>query len=260
MYKPFGIDFSSANMSELVRLIVREPVASGAGARIVVTANVDHVVQLRKNAKFESAYASAWAVTADGFPVYAYARARQASDLTRVTGSDLFANVMHELRPGDHRCFFVASSDETGRALCEALRKKGFESDSVDYCVPPFGFENEIHTSQQLSEKILAHGATHLFMGVGAPKSEIWCSENRRSLGDCYILCVGAGLEFFVGAKRRAPASFQKVGLEWFWRFMQEPRRMFRRYFIDSWGLVGAIVDDLRTKGLFHSEVKPIAD
>ena len=58
-----------------------------------------------------------------------------------------------------------------------------------------------------------------------------------RPLGDCYILNAGAGLDFFVGTKQRAPRIFQRIGFEWFWRFSHEPRRLFRRYFIEFVGV-----------------------
>jgi len=163
-----------------------------------------------------------------------------------VTGADLFAAVMAKLDPAVHRVFFVANSERTGEGIRLWLRGRGFPDDRIGICVPPFGFERDKDYSDGLAKRILRHQATHLFMGVGAPKSEIWCHQHGSRLGDCYVLCVGAGLDFFLGLKKRAPGFMQRIGMEWLWRCGQEPRRLFRRYFLDSWPFLLAIVSDLR--------------
>lgn len=243
--KIFGLYFSQATRSELAEKVAGEPVAKGAGPRSIHTANLDHVVQLRRNPRLRQAYDNAWAITADGMPVFLYAKARGAAVRTRVTGADLFGDILALLRPGMHRCFFVASSAKTGCCLVAWLTRRGFPRSSIDFVVPPRGFENDATYSDDLATKIRAHRTTHLFLGVGAPKSEIWVHEYRDALGDCYALSAGAGLDFFVGTAHRAPHVLQEVGLEWLWRFCREPRRLFRRYFIDSWLFIAAVAEDL---------------
>lgn len=244
MKRVFGIDFSPHSSDQLLAALAR-PAAPHVGARAVVTANLDHVVTLARNEDFRSAYASAWAVTADGMPVYLYARLRGVPVPARVTGSDLFADLMQMLAPEAHRCFFVASSQLTADRLAAYLDARGFPPDAVATVVPPFGFDSDAAYSADLARRISEHRPTHLFFGVGAPKSEIWCHRHRDRIGDCYVLCVGAGLDFFAGTKIRAPRWMQKAGFEWFWRFAQEPRRLFRRYFVHSGLFLGAIARDL---------------
>jgi N-acetylglucosaminyldiphosphoundecaprenol N-acetyl-beta-D-mannosaminyltransferase len=241
----FGIRLSAAGLDKITEMIVSEPIPKGEGSRLIVTANVDHIVKLRKSADFRAAYATAWIRTADGFPIYQYARARGVDIPARVTGSDLFASVMARLGSKIHRCFFIARSETNGEALKAWLLDKNFPEHSLAICVPPFGFELDKNYSDELAKQVHQHGTTHLFVGLGAPKSEIWCYRNRLSVGDCYIMCVGAGLEFFLGEKKRAPAIFQKVGMEWLWRLGQEPRRLYRRYLIASWGFLLAVAEDL---------------
>lgn len=246
MITMFGFEFSTENLESLSRRIVSEPVPEGNGPRLLVTANVDHVVQLQKREDFRAAYAYAWIRTVDGFPVYLSARLRGARLIDRVTGSDLFVRVMEQLDPANHRVFFVACTTQAGDRIRLSLLSRGFTDSAICIRVPPFGFESDKDYSHRLAEDIGRHRATHLFWGLGAPKSEVWSHQNRRALGDCYILCVGAGLEFFTGQKRRAPVIFRKLGMEWLWRFGQEPRRLFRRYFVDSWPFLAALVNDLK--------------
>jgi N-acetylglucosaminyldiphosphoundecaprenol N-acetyl-beta-D-mannosaminyltransferase len=241
----FGLSFTQMTQDQLAAKVTNDPIAEGAGPLCIYTANLDHIVNLRRNSKLRNAYRKAWVVTADGMPVFLYAKVRGVALKERLTGADLFGRVFNALDPTKHRCFFIASSNETALLLRDRLVARGFDVASIDYDVPPHGFENDPAYSDKLTWRIRALGTTHLFLGVGAPKSEIWVDEHRDAVGDCYVLNVGAGLDFLVGTRQRAPRLLQRIGFEWFWRFIHEPRRLFRRYFVDSWSFLAAIRDDI---------------
>lgn len=244
----FGLSFSQNTHDELVEVITsgerQEP-----GPKIMATANLDHIVTLRGNSEFRAAYDTAWRVTADGMPVYLYARMMGLNLKERVTGSDLFAALMERWIPGQHRLFLLVSSERTGGKIREELTQRGFPADAVRIEVPPFGFEVDAAYSERLAREIGSFAPTHLIMGIGAPKSEIWAHRHRKYFGDMFILCVGASIEFVTGDKRRAPVVLRKTGLEWLWRFAMEPRRLFGRYVVRSTGFLSAIAADLSSKG-----------
>jgi N-acetylglucosaminyldiphosphoundecaprenol N-acetyl-beta-D-mannosaminyltransferase len=242
---PFGIRFSQMTLDDLVDQVVSAPIPPGESARLVATANLDHVVHLTRSASLRAAYSRAWVATADGTPVYLYARLRGCRLPGRVAGSDLIASLLPRLVPGAHRPFFLVSRPRTGVLLREYLISRGFPVETLVIECPPFGFEMSRQYSMALAERVRAHGTTHLILGVGAPKSEVWIDTHREDLGPCYAVAVGAGLDFFVGVERRAPRWMQRVGMEWFWRFAREPRRLFRRYFVDSWTFLFAVKRDL---------------
>jgi N-acetylglucosaminyldiphosphoundecaprenol N-acetyl-beta-D-mannosaminyltransferase len=242
---PFGLRLSALSRSQLAEVIRREPAPQGGGPRVICTANLDHIVHLQSNKELRAAYANAWTVTADGTPVFLYARLRRAPVPARVTGADLMSDLVGTLKPGSHRCFFVASSAQTSEGLCAMMLARGFRAEDIDSVVPPFGFEKDNAYSTELALRIKRHQTSHLFLGVGAPKSEIWVNKHRDLIGDCYVLNAGAGLDFACGARVRAPVWMRRSGLEWVWRFGSEPRRLFKRYFIDSWQFLGAIYNDL---------------
>jgi len=146
------------------------------------------------------------------------------------------------------KVFFLCGSMTTATKIRIRLIGRGFPSEHLDFEAPPFGFERNVDYSKELARRIRVHGTTHLILGVGAPKSEIWAHRYRNELGDCYVLAVGAALDMFVGERWRAPPWVRRIGLEWFWRFAQEPRRLFRRYFVDSWGFIWAVWKDLSSK------------
>lgn len=241
----FGIDFSPLTQSQLVSELARRRIPEGAGPRTVVTANLDHVAHLSNNADFRTAYKRAWAVTADGMPVFVYAKLRGAASPSRVPGSDLVAALLPALSPTADRVFFVVSTWQTGRKLQAFLISRGFRRSQVRFEVPCFGFESDAAFSGQLADRIRAHGTTHLVFGLGAPKSEVWIDRHRDRLGNCYGLCVGAGLDFFAGTKRRAPHWMRRSGVEWLWRLSQEPSRLWYRYTVHAWLFLAAVKDDL---------------
>jgi len=249
-----GIAFSPLTRERLVERMLRDTVPNGDGARLLVTANLDHLSNLARNVRFRAAYSGAWAATADGMPVYLYSRMRGAGAPERVTGADLFADLMSKMAPPACVPFFVVGQEEAGKRLTHLLVGRGFAPENVAYACPPFGFETNPEASNTLIKAIREHGTTHLFFGLGAPKSEVWIYEHRTLLGDTYALAVGASLDFCVGLRKRAPIWMQNFGLEWAWRVGREPRRLFRRYFIESWIAVWAVTADL-----FGFTTKPAA-
>jgi exopolysaccharide biosynthesis WecB/TagA/CpsF family protein len=239
----FGARISPLSRTELVgRMSDAPPV--GGGAQLLVTMNLDHVVRLQKNPAFRTAYDRAWTVTIDGAPVWLYSKLKGLR-VGRCTGSDLIAELVPALRPGEHRPFFVVSSDRVGGLLMALLKRQGFSDDQIGFASPPPGFDADPASSQHLCETIRGHGATHLVFGLGAPKSEIWIDRHRHALGDLFACSVGSGPDFLVGTARRAPKALQTLGLEWAWRVAHDRNRLFRRYFIESWAFIPAILRDL---------------
>lgn len=240
-----GIALSPMTHDSLIWRMLFEPVPEGEGVRLIVTANLDHISNLLRNSRFRAAYGGAWVATADGMPVYLFARLRGAAPQELVTGADLSAALINKLQPGASRPFFVTGCAEAGERLCNALQRRGFAADAIAWISPPFGFETDPAASDALAAAIKAHGATHLLFGLGAPKSEVWIHEHRHLLGDLYALAIGASLDFHVGLRRRAPVVFRRFGLEWAWRVASEPKRLFHRYFVESWYAIYAMVAEI---------------
>jgi N-acetylglucosaminyldiphosphoundecaprenol N-acetyl-beta-D-mannosaminyltransferase len=240
----FGIFFSPMTGVQIVQRMMFERIPAGEGARLLVTANVDHISNLVRNERFRAAYQHAWVATADGMPVYLYARLRDGCVPERVTGADLTVALLGRMPPWC-RPFFVVGSPDTAERLREKLTSNGFRADAIGAACPAFGFENDPAASAALAKAIRDHRATHVLFGLGAPKSETWIHEHRHSMGDVYALAIGASLDFYVGLRRRAPVWMQRCGLEWAWRVASEPARLFRRYFVESWYAIWAVMLDL---------------
>jgi N-acetylglucosaminyldiphosphoundecaprenol N-acetyl-beta-D-mannosaminyltransferase len=237
LHAQLGIRFDKRSLQQ----IIDGALVDAATQTLYVTCNLNHLRVLQSDAAFRDAYRKAAIVTLDSRPMQMISRIRFGENLPLVTGADLFSVLIDRLRPGRDRPMFVTSSPEVGALLCKRLIERGFGRDAIAHESPPFGFECDGRYSVGLCANIRQQGVTHLFMGVGAPKSERWVSRHLAELPPCHIFCVGAALDFTSGLKSRAPRWFSRLGLEWLHRLITEPRRLLPRYAGDAVFLIKVI-------------------
>lgn len=228
----FGTSFTTSSADEVIAAAAALPRAL---PRLIVTANVDHIVILSENAAFRKAYDGAAMRTLDGMPLVWLARLGGARDARRITGHELIAAALAAPQPLDRKVFLVTSCDAVGDRVASAFVAAGLPADAVRSMTPPFGFEGDEAYSRRLAAEIRGHGTTLLIMGVGAPKSEIWVDRFADDFGNPVTLAVGEALNVAAGLVPRAPVLMQRLGLEWLFRFLHAPRRLFSRYFLRSW-------------------------
>jgi len=142
----------------------------------------------------------------------------------RLNGTDLYSYILEYADSNNLKMFFLGGSDESVNLLPGVLRSKypgiiidGITSRKNAFDSNPFG---EIQKSE----------ADILFAGLGTPYQENWIAENSDSLNIPVQAAVGSGLEFISGAKKRAPAFFINLGIEWLYRIYLEPKRLWKRY------------------------------
>ncbi|WP_246686496.1 MULTISPECIES: WecB/TagA/CpsF family glycosyltransferase [unclassified Methylobacterium] len=240
----FGHDFAAGPAAGILAASAMQP---SAGPRLIVTANIDHIVLLSENAAFRQAYAGAVARTLDGTPLVWLARLR-GQPAARVTGHDLLAHALFARPVEGRRVFLVCSRDAVAEAIRDRLKRSGYDADAVATCVPPFGFDDDAEYGRALSARIREHGTTLLVMGVGAPRSEVWVTRQGAALGTPLVLAVGEAVNVAAGLVPRAPVMLQRAGLEWAFRFAFAPRRLFRRYFVRSWRFLALLRGEIGSR------------
>ena len=229
----FNIKIHNVTMDEAVSQI-RTWVQSGQGS-YVVTPNVDHIVKLQNDLEFQEIYREAGLVIADGMPLVWVSRWAQKGLKDRVTGADLFLEVCADAELHGMTVYLLgAASQEIIEATSSNLKLRYPCLKIVGSHSPSFGFENKEEENEVILGRILKAKPDILFVGVGAPKQEKWIGRFQDRLGGTVSLGVGAAFDFVAGSVKRAPVWMRKTGLEWFFRFLKEPRRMFKRYFIDD--------------------------
>jgi len=235
-----GMALSDCPAAETVRTLFEQRASSVC---LVVTPNLDHLRQLR-SPEFAEAYASAALRCPDGFPVLLYARLRGLRLKVRVTGCELFQRIAAQAVVARQRLFIVTESHESEEAVAAWAERRGLQG-YVRSATAPAGLLDHRNAQLELIEAIAAHAPAILIMTLGAPTSEIFIHRNRGSLPPCWALCLGQAVRVELGLAVRAPALWQRLGLEWLWRLRQEPGRLAGRYAKSALWFPVAIARDL---------------
>lgn len=198
----------------------------------VVTPNVDHIVQLQSDCRLRAAYRDAAFVVCDGMPVLWASKLISNPLPERIAGSDLFVALCEKASQNGHRVFFLGGRPGAADLAAAVLTKKFPGLIVAGTACPDFGFEHDEFVNNRLIETVIEAKADYLFVGLGAPKQELWLHQHHAACGVPVSVGVGVSFEFVGGLVPRAPLWMQKMGLEWFHRLCSEPRRLWRRYLV----------------------------
>ena len=228
----FDIAIDNVTMAEAIVCIDR--LVQERRNTYVVTPNVDHVVKLQNDPLFRKIYDSAALVIADGMPLVWASRLLGKPLKERVTGADLFPKVCELSAQKGYAVFLLGANEGVAARAAQILRQSYPGLNICGTYSPSYGFEKNDLENVAILEMLASARPDILFVGVGAPKQEKWIYQYRDHYTIPVSLGVGASFDFVAGTLKRAPAWMQKFGFEWFYRFLMEPRRLFKRYFIDG--------------------------
>jgi len=238
----FDIFFQKCTLSSATEIIIEQARQHKRG--LIVTPNVDHIITNQNDAELHEIYQRASLITADGMPLVWLSRLLPMNNSLpeRVTGSDLLFSVCQMAEAQHLSVGFIGAQpgvvEKAKNKLC-ALHPK---LDVLITHSPPFGFEKNTEQSMKIIELCQTMEPDILFFGVGCPKQEKWCDKHLDQLNTGPIICVGAAFDFAAGKVNRAPNWMRTSGLEWVYRLIQEPGRLWKRYLIkDSLFLYYAI-------------------
>jgi N-acetylglucosaminyldiphosphoundecaprenol N-acetyl-beta-D-mannosaminyltransferase len=198
----------------------------------VVTPNVDILVQGRRNPELHRILCEADLVLCDGQPLVWASRLLGNALPERVAGSDLTPRLIAQAERLGHRIFLLGASPEANAQAAERLRKRHPRLEIAGGYSPPHRPLDQMD-HEEIVCRVRAAEPDILFVSFGCPKQEQWISMHYRELGVPVCLGVGATIDFLAGRVPRAPLWMRRSGLEWTFRLLQEPRRLFRRYLND---------------------------
>jgi N-acetylglucosaminyldiphosphoundecaprenol N-acetyl-beta-D-mannosaminyltransferase len=199
---------------------------------LVFTVNPDHLYHLQTSAAFAAAYRSADFITVDSHYVWWALRWQGHGVAEKITGSDLFPAYCsrHALNPAV-RIFLLGAMPGVAERARERLNAQAGRELVVGAHGPSMNFVDDPEEVQSVLAMVRASGATALMVGLGAPKQEIWLARYRAVLPQVRVLMgIGATIDYEAGAVKRAPVWMRKLGLEWAYRVLSEPRRYGLRY------------------------------
>ncbi|MBM9461447.1 WecB/TagA/CpsF family glycosyltransferase [Nocardioides sp. zg-536] len=196
---------------------------------LMVTTNVDQILDLERQAKTVDVYDAADVIVLDGMPVVQLARMLGADDVHRHTGADLLPLLAAESVARRWRIAVMGGADDVAQRAVAALRTAhpGTTIDAVDF---PLLDGLEDPASLKVIEDLRVLDPDIVFVCLGAPKQELWYLQWRELLPPALYIGAGAAVDFAAQQVTRAPVVLQRLGLEWTWRLAQEPRRLAGRY------------------------------
>lgn len=239
-----GLKTAVSHMDEAVDLVCRK--LEDLKGNYITFANTHSVVMAAESLRFLKVQEAAVMVFADGWPVAKYQKRKGFTEAKRVAGPDFMAEIFRRSAKEGYSHYFYGSSQETLKALKENLENQYPGIHIKGMYSPPYGKRSKEEWEKDL-ERINAAGADFIWVGLGAPKQELFMYRQRgKACG--LMLGVGAGFDFHAQTIKRAPLWMQRCGLEWFHRLMQEPGRLLKRYLITNMKFIFLCIKESVTK------------
>jgi N-acetylglucosaminyldiphosphoundecaprenol N-acetyl-beta-D-mannosaminyltransferase len=210
----------------------------------VVTPNVDHLVQYRRDPAYRSACDAAALRLADGMPIVWASRLLGRPLPARVAGSDLLPALSEMAARRGDAIFLLGGADGVAERAAERLAARFPRLRIAGTWAPPAGFEPVGDAAEDAVRAVNAARPSVLFVGLGAPKQELWVHRYWDRLGTTVAVCCGAAIDFAAGTRARAPVWMQRTGLEWSWRLAREPGRLWKRYLVRDAAFVGIFLTE----------------
>ncbi|QDT13585.1 WecB/TagA/CpsF family glycosyltransferase [Planctomycetes bacterium K23_9] len=214
-----------------------------------ITANLNYVMLHANDPSMRPITEQADLIVADGQPIVWRSRLAETQLPERVAGSEMIYDLAEAASQKGWKIYFLGGEEGVAAECAKRLVAKypGLQIAGVES--PPFRNLNDQEQAAQ-DARIQESGADILLVAFGQPKGERWIYDNYQRLGVPVSIQLGASFDFVAGTAIRAPKMWQKIGMEWFYRMVNDPGRMIPRYASNAWFLVKALCKD------WHSQVK----
>ncbi|MCB2220165.1 MAG: WecB/TagA/CpsF family glycosyltransferase [Bacteroidetes bacterium] len=217
---------------------------------VLITPNVDHLMKLQRDKEFYQIYQKADYVTVDSQIVKMAMKFLGTPVKEVITGSGFLPSfyTYHKDNP-DMRIFLLGAAPGVADIAMQKINEKVGRDIVVGAYSPSFGFEKNEEECQKIINMLNNSPANVLVVGVGAPKQEKWIYKYKQKLENIKIyLAIGATIDFEAEKVKRAPVIMQKLAIEWLYRLVKEPRRLWRRYIVEDMPFFALILKQKRGK------------
>jgi N-acetylglucosaminyldiphosphoundecaprenol N-acetyl-beta-D-mannosaminyltransferase len=200
---------------------------------LINTINAHSFNTLQNDQKFYNALQYGTILLPDGISIVLAHWLLTGKRIQKIAGEDLFKWEMVRLEQERGKVFFLGSSEATLAKIIERAKRE-YPNVTVATYSPPYKPEFTTEDNQQMVEAVNAFKPDVLFIGMTAPKQEKWAAAHFEQLQATHVCSIGAVFDFYAGTVKRAPRWMIAIGMEWFYRLVREPRRMWRRYLIGN--------------------------
>lgn len=203
---------------------------------VLVTPNVDQIVKMQSDKEYyEIVKRAEWCVC-DSKILFLCSKLLGTPLPEAIPGSSFFP-AFYEYHKDDEHCkvFLLGAMNGVAQKAMDNINQKVGRQMVVAAYSPSYGFENKPEENDSIIQVINSSRANVVLVGVGCPKQEKWIDAHKSKMPNVDVwMALGATIDFEAGNIKRAPLIWRKFYMEWFYRFLQEPKRLFRRYFIDD--------------------------
>ncbi len=203
---------------------------------VLVTPNVDQIVKMQYDKEYYDIVKKAEWCVCDSKILYLSTKLLGTPLPEAIPGSSFFP-AYYEYHKTDENCkiFLLGAMDGVAQKAMAHINKKVGRQMVVGAYSPSYGFEKKQEENDKIYQLINESQANAVLVGVGCPKQEKWIEKHKAQMPGVDIwMALGATIDFEAGNIKRAPMIWRKLYMEWFYRFLQEPKRMYKRYFIDD--------------------------
>lgn len=241
-----GVGISATSYAEVVSVcsawISQRRGGHNVPARYICATSVHGVMEARKDEHIREVLNEADIATPDGMPLVWALRSFGVEDQQRVYGPTLMLKMLEEAERAGHRIFLYGGREDTLQTLCGKLQERFPNLIIAGQYSPPFRPLNA-GEERQVRQMVADCNPDLLFVGVSTPKQERWMAEHKNCFPGLIMFGVGAAFDFHAGRVNQAPPWMQARGLEWLYRLVSEPGRLWKRYllvtpwFLPFWAL-----------------------
>lgn len=234
-----GIPVANLSLSDSIAVIHKIIEARRPHQHCVI--NAGKVVLMHRDVTLRRIVERCKLINADGQSVVWALSALRRPIPERVTGIDLMEKLLEEGDRRGYRIYFLGATEDVLQRVLSHVRER----------FPKIAIAGSHHgyfadgDDGRIAAAIAAARADILFVAMGSPKKEYWIAKNIDRLGTPFCMGVGGSFDVIAGKAKRAPRWIQRCGMEWFFRFIQEPRRLWRRYWVDNFVFIYLVIASL---------------
>ncbi|MCD8106095.1 MAG: WecB/TagA/CpsF family glycosyltransferase [Lachnospiraceae bacterium] len=200
----------------------------------IVGLNVDQAIRVIEDEYSHQIFDDAELVFTDGKPIIWMAKWLGTPIIEKVSGPDLMLLLCERASQKGYKIFLLGAGLGIAEQAAKNLESMYPGLNCVGTYSPPFGFEKDAAEMKKINTMLKNSGADQLFVGMGSPKQDIFIYENKDIYQIPVSYSMGAVIDFIGDGAKRAPKWMRDHGLEWFHRFIHNPKRLFKRYFVDD--------------------------
>lgn len=243
-----GLEFDPLSEAQVIGRIIDES-GNGRGG-YVVTPNIDICRQVRRDVKAKDLVRGATLVVPDGMPLVWAARLAGRPFPERVTGSSLIFTLSRAAARAGRSVYFLGGPPGVADLAAANLARDnpGLRVAGTD--APPAGFDESDAGLAAVRDRLVPLAPDIVFVGLGFPRQERLMAWLSAALPGAWLVGCGAAIPFAAGTLPRAPRWMQRCGLEWAFRLLAEPRRLYRRYLVHDLPYAGALLTTCAIRGL----------